>query len=576
MQLEEIPSTGRNERFIMNFKPFKIIFGIYILFLITGFTCLPAYAQAFPFGDIDSIKREFMQGVVRPQGGGQRGESAQKKADKEAQDNKASKLKFPGATELLNRADVSFIDPDTYRLGPGDELSVIIFGRLYEESKVKVQPDGTIFIQPAGSIYVKGKTISSAERRLRSIMTRYYKNFKLSLQITKMRTIEVRILGEVANPGTYIATPTIGACDVIGMAGGIKDSASLRNLELRDGKGKKISRIDLYSWYYLGDKNQNRLLDSKYEVYVPIMQDKISLDGAFRRTGPIEIVRGERLLDVVKMAEPQTEAVLSEAKLTRISGKGSLEIIPVNLKDVIEVKNKDAEENLLLAGGDSIFLPELEVFLEKIKVIGELKDANLFSQTVNKLTGESEIQKVGLYNLKKGERVKDVIIALGGVTAKANMEKARVERPIGNGDVKVIPCDLRKLMHQNDDKQNIALEEGDTLIIPPMPDTIYLLGEIRSPGAYQYNVGNKIREYVALAGGPGQKAKLRHVKIIKEIGGKPKVITIDLKAILLGNKQEEVELRPGDAIYIPQADIATWRDVIAIATQLVVLQKLFD
>lgn len=560
----------------MNFKPLKIILGIYIFLFISGLTCLPAFAQSFPFGDIESIKREFMQGVVRPQAGGQRADSVQKKEDKEAADNKASKLKFPGAQELLNRADVSFIDPDTYMLGPGDELNVIIFGRLYEESKVKVQPDGTIFLQPAGSIYVKGKTISTAERRLRNIMTRYYKNFKLSLQITKLRTVEVRILGEVANPGTYIATPTIGACDVIGMAGGIKDNASLRNLELRDKKGKRISRIDLYSWYYLGDKKQNMLLDSKYEVYVPVMQDKISLDGAFRRTGPIEIVKGERLLDVVKMAEPQTEAVLSEAKLTRISGKGSLEIISVNLKDIIGEKNGDAEENLLLAGGDSIFLPELEIFLEKIKVIGELKDANLFSQTVNKLTGETEIQKVGLYNLKKGERVKDVIIALGGVTAKANMEKARIERPIGNGDVKVIPCDLRKLMHKNDDRQNIALEEGDTLIIPPMPDTIYLLGEIRSPGAYQYNVGNKIREYVALAGGPSPKAKLRHVKVIKEIGGKPQVFTIDLKAILLGNKQEEIELRPGDAIYIPQADIATWRDVIAIATQLVVLQKLFN
>lgn len=560
----------------MNYKPFNTILRLFIISFILGFNIMPASAQSFPFGDIESIKREFMQGVVRPQGSGGRVETTQKKEDKEAQDNKASKLKFPGAQELLNRADVSFIDPDAYMLGPGDELSVIIFGRLYEESKVKVQPDGTIFIQPAGAIYVKGKTISSAERRLRTIMTRYYKNFDLKLQLTKLRTLEVRILGEVANPGTYIATPTIGACDVIGMAGGIKDNASLRNLELRDSKGKKISRIDLYSWYYLGDKKQNRLLDSRYEVYVPIMQDKISLDGAFRRTGPIEIVQGERLLDVVKMAEPQTEAVLSEAKLTRITGKGNLEIIPVNLKDVIDAKNRDGEENMLLAGGDSLFLPELEVFLEKIKVIGEVKDANLFSQTVNKLTGDTEIQKVGLYNLKKGERVKDVIIALGGVTAKANMEKARIERPIGNGDVKVIPCDLRKLMHQNDDKQNIALEEGDTLIVPPMPDTIYLLGEIRSPGAYQYNVGNKVKEYVALAGGPGAKAKLRHVKIIKEIGGKPKVITIDLKAILLGEKQEEVELRPGDAIYIPQADIASWRDVIAIATQLVVLQKLFD
>ena len=555
-------------------KKYRTIYIFLIISLIIQISGISVFAQTLPFGDIESLKREFMRGVQKP-AQGQKVSTEKQTQDKDEENKKSSKVKFPGAQELLNRSDVSFIDPDTYVLAPGDEVKVTIFGRLYEEQKVKVQPDGSVFLPPAGSIYVKGKTISANQRRIYRIMTRYYRNFKLNLELTKLRTIEVRILGEVVNPGTYIATPVIGACDVIGMAGGIKESASLRNVELRNKQGKKLSRVDLYSWYYLGDKNQNHLLDSKYEVFIPVMQEKVVLEGAFRRKGDIEIVPGETISDLIKIAEPETEAVLSEAKLTRISGKDNLEIVPLNLAKLLKKDKDKSSDDILLAGGDTIFLPELEIFLKKIRIIGELKDANLFTRTINKLTGETEIQKVGLYNLKKGERVKDVIISLGGVTAKANMEKARVERSMENGEVKVIPCNLRKLMYNDDESQNIALHEGDTLIVPPMPDTIYMLGEIRSPGAYQYNVGNKVKEYVALAGGPTNKAKLRHVKIIKEIGGRLRVTTIDLRSILTGNKMEELELRPGDVIYIPRADIVSWKDILSIFTELIVLRQLF-
>jgi len=552
-----------------------------LLIILILFTILNsiAFAQDFRFGDIEALKREFMRGsqrAPRPQ----KTTVTKKKGSNssEAEKKGAAKIKFPGAQELRERSDVAFIDPEKYILGPGDNLKIIIFGRLYEEQKVIIQPDGTIFLAPAGSIYIKGKTISQCNRRIHRIMKRYFRNFKLKVQLTKLRTIEVRILGEVVNPGTYIATPVIGACDVIGMAGGLKEKASLRNVALRNDRGRKIARIDLFSWYYMGDRNQNRLLNAKYQVFVPLMQQKVTLDGAFRRKGFIEIAPGDRLSDILKMAEPETGAVLSEGKLTRISPDGALEIIPVNLKNIIKGANKSGsrEGNLLLAGGDTLFVPDMEIFLEKIRVIGELKDARYFISTINKLTGETEIQKVGLYNLKKGETVKDVIISLGGVTAKANMEKARVERPLGRGEVKVIPVNLRKLIYENDKSQNVTLREGDTLIVPPIPDTVYILGEIRAPGAYQYNVGNKIKEYIALAGGPTKKAKLRHVKVIKEKGGKMIVHTIDLRSILTGNKREEFELRPGDVIYLPFADIVSWRDVLGIITDLIVLRRIFD
>lgn len=544
-------------------------------FAISCLLSFPAYGQAFR--DLDSLKREFMRGMQRPnptqKGGGDTSKSKETKDEDDLSKTPTPQIKFLSGEELMARSNVAFINPDTYRLAPGDYLKAIVYGRIVEEIPLTVQSDGTVFVQPAGSIYINGKTISQAREKIYRVMCRYYRNFRLKLEIARLRTVEVRVLGEVANPGTYIATPVIGACDIIGMAGGVKKGSSLRNIVLKNAKNQPVARIDLFAWYYLGDRSQNHDLDSKYVVFVPVMGKKVKVDGAFQRKGEIEIVPGERIRDLIKMADTATGAVLSEARLVRIINDKDLKMIPVNLKEIDE--NPDDEANLLLTDGDELFVPELDIFLKKIRVVGELKNASTFAGTVNKLTGESEIQRIGLYNLKEGEKVKDVVAALGGLTVKADGKKAVVERPMENGNVEVIPINLDLLLTTDDQSQNIAMKEGDTLIVPSIQDSVYLLGEIRSPGAYQYNVGNRIKDYIALAGGPTKNAKLRHVRVIRERNGHVSAVTIDLKKILYGTVVENEKLRPGDVVYVPYADLTSWRDLVAILTDLVVLRQLF-
>jgi len=552
-------------------------FTIKLLLILSLLSYYPVFAQDLPFGDIESLKREFMRNVQRP--GMMQRTSSQSQKDIEgskegAVKTPASKIKFPESTELSARSDVAFINPDKYILGPGDNLRIVFYGRFMEENRVVVQPGGSIFLYPAGNIQVKGDTINKAREKIHRIMRRYYRDFNVHLEITKLRTIQVRILGEVKNPGTYIISPTIGICDAIGIAGGLKDEASLRNILIKDEEGKDVRNVDLFAWYFLGDESQNKSIEEKSVIFVPIMQEQITIDGAFKRKGIFEIIPGERVSDLIKIAELKPGAVLSEGRLTRIR-EGELEIKPVDLEKIINSEKFEKEKDILLSDGDNIYVPDLEMFSSKIRIVGELKGANFFSTTINKLTGETEIQKIGLYNLKKGETVKDVVMALGGTTVKANAKKARVERPLKNGNVKIIPVNLRKLMTEGDESQNIILREGDSLIVPSVPDSVYILGEIRAPGAYQYNVGNKIKEYVALAGGPTSKAKLRHVKIISRTGDEITVTTIDLRSILTGNKKEKIELRPGDVIYIPHADIVSWKDILGIMTELIVIKQLF-
>lgn len=556
---------------------------ICIMMLMTGVLISPpCFAQQFPLGDMESLKREFMRGVQRPLAGQRADSPAAEKDDKAAGSGvtpPSSQVKFMTADELTSRSSVSFIDPNTYVLGAGDYLKLLIYGFMSEEHNLMVQPDGTVFIPPAGSISVKGMTVKEAEKRIHNILLRYFKNFKTTLQLTRLRTIEVRILGEVANPGTYIATPVLGACDILGMAGGLKKGASLRNLTLSDEKGKKIANVDLFAWYFLGDKSQNHSLDTRYVLHVPLMKSAVSIEGAFERTGEIEILPGERLSSLVSMAQLKREAVKSEGKLTRIYGESDLRVVPIDMSKALEDPGHEENDPLLVAG-DNLFVPDLDIFLKKIRIIGEFKDSEAFTRTFNKLTGELEIQRLGMYNIREGETVKDVVTALGGLTAKANTAKARIERPLDNGNLEIIPINLNKIMERDNPSRDnpsvdTVLMAGDTLIVPALPDSIYITGEVRIPGAYQYNVGNKIQEYVTFAGGPTGKARLRHVRIISERGGEMNIETIDLRSILMGNIKEHLELRPGDVIYVPTADIASWKDILGIVTDLIVLRQIF-
>lgn len=536
-------------------------------------------AQEFNRGTLERIKSEFLRSIPTPTSSSSRQKETTKEQPlsdimEETTASPKKSVSFPTSQEILAKSDVSHIDPETYTLGPGDQLSVVFYGRLSQVHLVSVQPDGTIFISPANPIHVADMTLSQAQRKVHRVMSKYYKNFETQLQIIGLRTFRVEVLGEVENPGTYVITPTLGVCDVIGLAGGLNKNASLRNVVVKDKKTKKEKRIDLFAWFYLGDEEQNVLLNNNQTIFVPLMKDKITVTGAFKRTGHLEIVPGERVSDIISMIEPDTGAVLEEANLTRISEDQDLKVIPVNISEVIE--NPDSKENVPLADGDVLFVPALSVFLKKIKVIGELQGANLFTKQINRLTGQEEIIKLGLYQLREGETVKDVVVALGGTTVKADLDEARVERPVGDGRIKVIPVNLRKLLYEDDESQNVKLKPGDTFVVPAEPTNIYILGEIRSPGAYQYNVGNKIKEYVALAGGPTRRAKLKHTRVIQHIGEKLVVKTIDLRSILSGNLREEFELRPGDVIYIPYAEIISYRDIVDIITDIIVLQQLFE
>jgi polysaccharide export outer membrane protein len=389
----------------------------------------------------------------------------------------------------------------------------------------------------------------------------YYKKVSVTATLLHVRTVKVQILGEVKNPGEYELSGITGALEAIQFAGGLTDKASVRNILLEEN-GKPVQTLDYFKWKVFGDETQDPYLAPNEVIFVPVAKDVVFFGGEVKHPGVYEMLPGETYSDLIQMAGGfSSHAMPNQATLSRIAPGGKL--VKISLSP-----------HLALQNGDSIQVPSLDLFQSKIRVIGELVGAETFPQITNNVTGAHSVERVGWYYLRKNETVKDVVIDMGGFTPQADPSHAWVERIEPNGKKKIIKLDLHRIFLSKNSKENIVLKDGDTLFVPPSPNSIYVLGEVKSGGVFPYTPGNGIQDYVALAGGPTPQGKTNHVMLVRFQPGnkKPEVYDVNLEGYLTGKIVNLPMLKPGDVIYVPRSVFAHIQDVLGFLGNIFLLK----
>lgn len=473
------------------------------------------------------------------------------------QENASSDISLPASQSSL-----SAVNPERYFLAPGDALSIEMWIPGHKRFNASISPLGTLMVPSIGEVQVQGILLKNLSSHLDAVLRKYYRHVRVSGNLVSTRTVKVQVLGEVKQPGAYELSGFLGALDAVGKAGGLTEKSSLRKIDLLKN-GQKGQALDYFKWRAFGDETQNPYLEPNEVIYVSVAKNKISIGGEVRRPGSYEFLPGETFEDLIQMAGGYTpEAMVSELKISRISQSRS---------DL----HLTASEKLPLQDGDSVYVPPLSLFQHKIKVIGEI--AGVTSLTA-KSTLSPELTRIGWYHLHENEKVRDVILNLGGFTPRADSALSRIERKNSDGSTVVIPVNLQKLFTDNDAVQNVALKDGDTLIVPATADSIYVLGEVSRPGVFPYSPNNRIREYLALAGGPASHANLKHAKLLRTPQGttRPEVIGVNLNSLLKGDQsQENLLLEPGDVVFVPRSEIVGLSDIVNLLGSYAIVKTLF-
>ncbi len=380
---------------------------------------------------------------------------------------------FQGSISLFERTDDANVPP-AYVLGPGDKLSVSIWGISQFNRNYEIGPEGYIQPDRMPRIYLKGLTLEQGRKVLRDKFRAYYpfKRNEFEVALTHIRSITVHIYGEVMQPGGYNIPATNTALNALVAAGGPSKLGSIRKITLVRGK-KKFS-IDVYKWLSDPSYANQLYLRENDVIHVPIADHIVEIKGAVYRPMKYEMIMGEQLSDLLNYAGGMLpSAYRDNINITRYEkGKKIIKSIPwAHLK-------KNGQDVLLLPGD----LVELRTLNTRNKYL---------------VSVEGAVEYSGNYAWTPGTKVKDILMK-AKLSKSAKMDLAYVTRMLPDSTYEMIKIHPAKALRQAESSDNISLEAQDKIQILDMtkltPDAyVTVTGQVYNPGRLPFDKTKRMR-----------------------------------------------------------------------------------
>ena len=231
---------------------------------------------------------------------------------------------FTNGSLSLYEVSKDYIPNDSYILGPGDVVTVSIFGKSQADLQFTIKPDG--FIEPANlpKIYLKGISLGQAREVVRRRLQNFYQFEKgqFALTLTTARTLTIQITGAVAQPGTYTLSAYNTAFNALIAAGGPTKLGTVRNVQVINGG--RVKELDVYEYLFNPQKQSDYYLQNNDILYVPFIGDLVEIKGSVKQVGVFEIKEKETFKDLLEYAGGYlSDALEDEIQLVRKNKEGS-------------------------------------------------------------------------------------------------------------------------------------------------------------------------------------------------------------------------------------------------------------
>ena len=244
-----------------------------------------------------------------------------------------------------------------------------------------------------GPIFLTGLTYSQAVEELNKRVEEKMLGTEISISLTELRSITVYILGQAYKPGSYTLSSLSTVTNALFQSGGVSENGSLRNIIVRRN-GEEPKSYDFYDIVLSGKTQNDYRLQDGDTIFVPFIENKFKSQGAFKRESYFEFLPGETIQDAVFLAGGYKSDVISNPRieLSRVDlVKGDREITYLDLNELQKP----------LSNGDAIGVSSISgVEYKSITLSGEFKYP-------------------GVYSLKSGDTLEDVLQRAGGLTTDA-------------------------------------------------------------------------------------------------------------------------------------------------------------
>ena len=451
--------------------------------------------------------------------------------------------------------------PENYRLGPGDEVIIDIWGENERSLREEISPEGNIMVEQVGPVYLNGLTIKEANAKLRGVFGQIYAGVSgdspaSEVRVTqgRLRTIQVNVMGEVEMPGTYRLSSFATVFHALYQAGGVTDIGTLRNIRVLRS-GREVASVDIYKYLFHGDSKDDIRLEEGDIVLVPSYDLLVEVTGCVKRPMRYEMEAGEPLSQLLAYAGGFTgDAYGREVRVVRTMGREH------------ELFNVDSVGygTFALMDGDSV-------------AVGRVLD-----RYANRIEVQGAVYRPGMYELGEGTHtVRELIGRAEGLREDAFRGRALLFRERDDLTPEIVAVDLEGVLSGR--LTDISLQRNDVLVVSSVHDLedrggFTIGGEVARPGVYPYAAHTTVEDLIVQAGGLLDGASTVKVEVSRRLkdpksttpsNGVGKVYAFSLKEGLVVDGEAGFELAPFDVVevrrspgYQPQRQVVLDGEVV--------------
>jgi protein involved in polysaccharide export with SLBB domain len=433
-------------------------------------------------------------------------------------------------------ADSGLSPPADYVLGVGDEVRIQVWGAIDYVGSHVIDRSGQVSLPRVGVVSLAGVPLRDLESVLRAQIGRIFVKFNLSATMGKLRAVQVYVVGQAQQPGTYQLSSLSTLLNAVFASGGPNANGSMRNIQLRRG-GHTVTELDLYDFIGRGDKGRDVPLRSGDVIVIAPAGPRVAVTGALDQAAIYELKPGGSTLGEI-LGHGGGLPALADPR------KGMLERILNDRtppRQVVELTLDARGLQTPLRDGDVLtVLPISPAFANAVTLQGTVAQSLRYrwfeGMRLLDLLPEREALITPGYHSRKNLLVQNlqtlgagsrVVDRVRGLADDINWDYAVIERmDTERLNTRVIPFNLAGLLLKKDPAQNLSLMPGDVVTIFSNNDLrlpvsrrtrmVRLEGEVAAPGVYQSEPGETVAQLIARVGGLTPQAYLFGVEFTRE------------------------------------------------------------
>ncbi|MFZ9709725.1 MAG: SLBB domain-containing protein [Steroidobacteraceae bacterium] len=443
-----------------------------------------------------------------------------------------------------------------YVMGSGDQVTVQLYGGQNRTLRLVVNREGNLSFPELGPISVTGKSFDDVRAEIESRVAKQMIGTQASVSIANARGIQVFVLGEAKNPGSYTVSGLSTVTSALYAAGGVALSGSLRDIQLKR-QGSIVRRLDLYDLLLRGDTSNDAKILPGDVIFIPPVGAVASVEGEVRRPAIYELKGNVTVGSLVTLAGGFTaDADADRLTVVRVGDD--------RRRVALDVKMSDAPTGAMgVKNGDRVSVARIRPTLDA----GVVLEGHMF--------------RPGTVAWREGLRLSDVIRSVDELKPGADLGYVLIRRELPpDRRVVVLSADLAAALREPGSPADALLsardritvfdiESGREFVLKPLLDelrrqstidqpteVVSISGRIKAPGDYPLEPGMRISDLLRAGGRLADAAYSPKAELTRFVNTgqrrESELLEIDLAALLRGDAAADIRLQAFDSLIIKE------------------------